>query len=85
MTGNRSPRWEQPESDFHHDLAAVLDGADVSERVRAAIAHALAKPDALSSYVNSLVTRYTTSASGGRGATGRPPGRTRCPAAGRCT
>ncbi|WP_432898762.1 hypothetical protein ACQP1S_22340 [Micromonospora matsumotoense] len=38
----------------------MLDRADVSERVRAAIAHALAKPDALSSYADSLVTRYPT-------------------------
>lgn len=60
MTDNRSSRWQQAESDFHRDLAAMLDRADVSERVRAAIAHALAKPDALSSYADSLVTRYTT-------------------------
>jgi hypothetical protein len=38
-------------------LAAVLDQADVSERVRAAVAHALTRPDPLSSYVAALVTR----------------------------
>ncbi|MGC4891686.1 hypothetical protein [Micromonospora sp. DT227] len=47
-------------TDFHHDLAAMLDGAEVSERVRAAIAHALATSDPLSPYVNALMTRYAT-------------------------
>ncbi|GIJ27645.1 hypothetical protein Vqi01_28070 [Micromonospora qiuiae] len=41
-------------------MSAVLDGADVSERQRAAIAHALTRPSALSSYVDALVDRYTT-------------------------
>ncbi|MGC4773147.1 hypothetical protein ACLQ25_29770 [Micromonospora sp. DT44] len=57
MTDNRSSRWEreprQPR-DVQDDLAALLDRADVSERVRAAIAFALAKPEALSSYLISL-------------------------------
>lgn len=70
VTDNQASRW--PESDFHRDLAAMLDGADVSERVRAAVAHALTKPDALSSYVNSLVNRYTTDRERGSGRN-RPP------------
>ncbi|WP_433534783.1 hypothetical protein ACQPZK_21870 [Micromonospora sp. CA-249363] len=57
MTDNRSSRWEpeprQPR-DVQDDLTALLDRADVSERVRAAIAFALAKPEALSSYLISL-------------------------------
>ncbi|WP_433114049.1 hypothetical protein [Micromonospora sp. CA-246542] len=57
MTDNRSSRWEresrQPR-DVHDDLIDLLDRADVSERVRAAIAFALATPETLSSYLIAL-------------------------------
>ncbi|GHJ06774.1 hypothetical protein TPA0907_11410 [Micromonospora humidisoli] len=58
MTENQ-PTQGKP-AEFQDDLAAILDGADVSERVRAAIAHALTTPDAVTSYDNSLVGRYAT-------------------------
>ncbi|PTA42615.1 hypothetical protein [Micromonospora sp. RP3T] len=57
MTDDRSLRRERPEPHFHQELAAVLDGADVSERVRAAIAHALSTADPLSPYLNGLLAR----------------------------
>ncbi|MEU8128736.1 hypothetical protein AB0B68_16095 [Micromonospora sp. NPDC049049] len=82
MTDNRSSRWErepQQHNGFQDDLAAVLDGADVSERVRAAIAHALRKPDALSAYVTSLATRYTTERERRSGRNGPPAGGFRMP------
>ncbi|MFY1703223.1 MULTISPECIES: hypothetical protein [Micromonospora] len=49
-----------PGGGFQEELAAVLDRADVSEQVRAAVAHALTRRDPLSSYVESLVGRYAT-------------------------
>ncbi|MBX7266050.1 hypothetical protein KIF24_08455 [Micromonospora sp. Llam7] len=62
MTDNRSSRWGRVgrAGSFQEDLSAVLDGADVSERQRAAIAHALTGTSALASYVDALVDRYTT-------------------------
>ncbi|WP_435209867.1 hypothetical protein [Micromonospora sp. bgisy143] len=57
MTDNRSSGGERESRrsrDVQDDLSALLDRADVSERVRAAIAFALAKPEALSSYLISL-------------------------------
>jgi hypothetical protein len=63
MADNQSSqwgRWAARSNGFQEDLAAVLDGADVSERQRAAIAHALTRPSALTSYVDALVDRYTT-------------------------
>jgi hypothetical protein len=44
---NRSPHWHKPhyaQPEREADLFAVLDGADVSEPVRAAVAHALKRP-----------------------------------------
>ncbi|GIJ23993.1 hypothetical protein [Micromonospora lutea] len=63
MTDNRSSRWgrrAERAAGFQEELAAVLDGADVSERQRAAIAHALTRQSALTSYVEALVDRYTS-------------------------
>ncbi|MFV2101187.1 hypothetical protein [Micromonospora sp. LOL_024] len=68
-------------STFQEDLSGVLAGAGVSERQRAAIAHALTGTSALASYVDALVDRYTTERERGRGL---PPGIV-CRAAGRCT
>lgn len=79
MTDNQSSRWERTTSGFQDDLTTVLDGADVSERVRAAIAHALAKPDPLSSYTESLVSRQTTERERRSGRNGPPTGAYRMP------
>ncbi|WFE41321.1 hypothetical protein [Micromonospora sp. WMMD998] len=57
MTDEQSLRRGRTESDFHRDLAAMLDGADVSERVRAAIAHALTTADPLSAYPEAVINR----------------------------
>ncbi|MGC4805918.1 hypothetical protein [Micromonospora sp. DT233] len=80
MTDNRSSRWGRAEQPVEQDdLAALLDGADVSERVRAAIARALAKPDALDMYANALIARYTTERERGSGRNGPPAGAYRMP------
>ncbi|GGM39190.1 hypothetical protein GCM10011608_24870 [Micromonospora sonchi] len=74
MNDNRSSRWGrrvERGAGFQEELSAVLNGADVSERQRAAIAHALTRPSALSSYVDALVDRYTTERE--RRSGGQPP------------
>ncbi len=73
MADNQSSQWGRFEraSGFQEELSAVLDGADVSERQRAAIAHALTRSSALTSYVDALVDRYTTERE--RRSGGQPP------------
>lgn len=58
MTDDRPTGWRR--SAVGEEVSAVLDGADVSERVRAAIAHALVDQDGLTAYVNALADRYAT-------------------------
>ncbi|MEH1013266.1 hypothetical protein V6U90_09155 [Micromonospora sp. CPCC 206060] len=63
MTDNRSSRWGRGPGRTNAsraELSAVLDSADLSERVRAAIAHALADPVAVTAYVNAVANRYAT-------------------------
>lgn len=67
MGDNRSKRWghqDQERTRRAEELADVLDGADVSERVRAAISRALDGPDGRDAYVEVLLNRYATEREG---------------------
>jgi hypothetical protein len=70
MTDNRSSHWGEADPgqpDRNDDLFAVLDGADVSEPVRAAINHALNERRGTADYVDAVLARYASERDGRRG------------------
>lgn len=63
MTDDQTSEWTRQDhipAGHRMDLAELLDQADVSERVRAAVTQALTDSTSSTAYVDALVARYAT-------------------------